>query len=71
MNEQRLARGLGWFSIGLGLTEMLAPRWLGEKIGMGGRTALLRTLGARETITGVGALMQFWRETRRGVKETV
>ena len=58
MNEQRLARGLGWFSIGLGLTQLLAPRWLGEKIGMGDRTALLRTLGARETITGVGALMQ-------------
>jgi hypothetical protein len=58
MDAQRLARGLGWFSIGLGVTEMLAPGWLGEKIGMGPRTGLLRTLGARETLTGVVALTQ-------------
>lgn len=58
MDAQRLARGLGWFSIGLGLTELVAPGWLGEKIGMGPRTGLLRTLGAREALTGVGALQQ-------------
>src|SRR6476661_8425444 len=26
VGAERLARGLGWFSIGLGLTELLAPR---------------------------------------------
>jgi hypothetical protein len=56
MTEMQLAKGLGWFSIGLGLTEMLAPGWLGRKIGIGERTGLLRGLGARETVTGLGIL---------------
>ncbi|MEA2602267.1 MAG: hypothetical protein QOF89_3259 [Acidobacteriota bacterium] len=58
MTEMQLAKGLGWFSIGLGLTEMLAPRWLGRKTGLGEETGLLRTLGARETVTGLGVLAQ-------------
>jgi hypothetical protein len=58
MTDMKLAKGLGWFSIGLGLTEMLAPRWLGEKIGLGEKTGLLRAFGARETLTGIGVLMQ-------------
>ena len=29
-----LARGLGWFSIGLGLVEVLAPETLGRALGM-------------------------------------
>jgi hypothetical protein len=28
MNEEKLARALGWFSIGLGLTEVVATRSL-------------------------------------------
>jgi hypothetical protein len=56
MTEEQLAKGLGWFSIGLGLTEMLAPGWLGRKVGIGERTGLLRTLGAREAVTGLGIL---------------
>jgi hypothetical protein len=58
MTEMQLAKGLGWFSIGLGLTELLAPGWLGRKIGIGERTGLLRALGAREALTGVGVLAQ-------------
>jgi len=57
MNEMKLAKGLGWFSIGLGLTQLLAPGWLGRKIGIGEKTGLLRALGARETLSGVGLLM--------------
>lgn len=61
MRERQLAKGLGWFSIGLGLTEMLAPEWLGRKIGMADPPiGLLRVLGAREALTGVAALMQSW-----------
>jgi hypothetical protein len=56
MTGKQLAKGLGWFSIGLGLTEMLAPGWLGRKAGIGEQTGLLRTLGARETVTGLGIL---------------
>src|SRR5947208_5187251 len=52
-----LARGLGWFSIGLGLAEMLAPRMLSEQLGMEGKEPLLRFYGAREMAAGVGILM--------------
>jgi hypothetical protein len=52
-----LARGLGWFSIGLGLTEMLMPRMLTEQLGMEGKESLLRFYGAREMAAGVGILM--------------
>ena len=52
-----LARGLGWFSIGLGLAEMLMPRMLTEQLGMHGKESLLRFYGAREMAAGVGILM--------------
>ena len=52
-----LARGLGWFSIGLGLAEMLAPRMLSEQLGMEGKEPLLRFYGAREMAAGVGILV--------------
>src|SRR5206468_7321735 len=59
MDQMKLAKGLGWFSIGLGLTEMLAPEWLARKIGVPeDRTTLLRAMGAREAVTGVGVLME-------------
>lgn len=56
MTEMQLAKGLGWFSIGLGLTQLIAPGWLGRKIGIGEETGLMRALGAREAMTGVGVL---------------
>ena len=52
-----LARGLGWFSIGLGLAEMLTPRMLTEQLGMEGKEPLLRFYGAREMAAGIGILM--------------
>jgi hypothetical protein len=52
-----LARGLGWFSIGLGLVEMLAPRMLTEQMGMQGKEGLVRFYGAREMAAGIGILM--------------
>ena len=58
MDQKKLAKGLGWFSIGLGLTEMLAPEWLARQIGVDeNRSALLRAMGAREAVTGVGVLV--------------
>jgi hypothetical protein len=57
MDQKKLAKGLGWFSIGLGLTEMLAPEWLARQIGVDqDRSKLLRAMGAREAVTGVGVL---------------
>lgn len=52
-----LARGLGWFSIGLGLAEILAPRALCRALGLQGREALVQAYGAREVATGAAILM--------------
>ncbi len=54
-----LVRGLGWFSVGLGLAEIAAPRAVARLIGVSshGRTPVtLRALGARELVQGVGIL---------------
>lgn len=51
-----LANGLGWFSIGLGLYEVLAPRHLGRTLGMEDRTRLIQAYGVREIAKGVGIL---------------
>ncbi|WP_246154235.1 tail fiber assembly protein [Methylobacterium oryzihabitans] len=52
----RLARGLGWFSIGLGLAELIAPRALCRAIGLPGRETLVQAYGAREVATGIAIL---------------
>jgi uncharacterized membrane protein len=53
-----LADALGWFSIGLGLSELLAPKAIARATGLADHPALLRTLGMREIISGVGILGQ-------------
>jgi hypothetical protein len=53
-----LAQGLGWFSIGLGAAELLAPEHLARFLGMEEHTQLIRAYGAREVATGVGVLSQ-------------
>jgi hypothetical protein len=54
----RLAQGLGWFSIGLGLAELLAPEGVTRPFGMERHTALIRAYGLREIAAGVGILTQ-------------
>jgi len=54
----RLSRGLGWFSIGLGLAEILTPRQLAKLIGVRHRPVLMRLMGIREITSGVGILAQ-------------
>lgn len=51
-----LARGLGAFSIALGLGELLAPRRLNDALGTDAPN-LTRAYGAREIVTGVGLLV--------------
>lgn len=53
----KLARFLGWFSIGLGLAELLAPRQVGRAIGMDDQSGLVRLYGGREIVQGVGILL--------------
>ena len=58
---ERLARALGWFSIGLGLAEVVAPRGVARLIGARDDETtrnLLRTMGLREIAAGVGILSQ-------------
>jgi len=57
--EVRLAEGLGWFSIGLGLAEVAAPGMLAQLIGIedsGRSRGVLRAFGAREIVSGIGIL---------------
>jgi uncharacterized membrane protein len=52
--------GLGWFSIGLGLAEVAAPRSVARLIGLpaDGSIATLRAFGAREIGNGLAILAQ-------------
>jgi hypothetical protein len=52
-NADRLARNLGWFSIGLGAAEIIAARSLARALGMRGMEPLLRAFGARELASGM------------------
>lgn len=53
-----MAQGLGWFSIALGVAALAAPRPLGEAIGVGDRSLLIRAIGLRELLGGMGLLAQ-------------
>jgi uncharacterized membrane protein len=59
----RLASGLGWFSIGLGLAEVAAPGFVASLVGIpddGRNRTLLRSplYGMRELAAGAGILLQ-------------
>jgi uncharacterized membrane protein len=56
--DERLAQGLGWFSIALGLAETIMPRAVARLAGMPPRRGLLRAYGVRELASGVGILSQ-------------
>lgn len=52
----RVARGLGWFSLGLGLVELVAPGRMARAFGLEGKENLLRGYGTREIGAGMWAL---------------
>ena len=52
----KAARGLGWFSIGVGMAEILMPGTLARALNMQGREGLLQLYGLREIATGLGIL---------------
>jgi hypothetical protein len=56
MDEQGLARALGWVSVGVGLAAVAAPGPLIRAIGMGNRPNLGRFLGVRDLVLGAGLL---------------
>jgi uncharacterized membrane protein len=57
--DGRLAGGLGWFSVGLGMAEMAAPGRMAQAIGVSNTADnrdLLRAAGLREIASGIGIL---------------
>ena len=56
----QLANGLGWFSIALGLAQLVAPRQVAQLIGVDEHTSqtVLRAVGLREIASGIGILSQ-------------
>ncbi len=51
-----VARGLGWFSIALGMAELLAPRAVARSAGLDSSPTLVRLYGLRELACGIGIL---------------
>lgn len=52
----KLAIGLGWFSFGLGIVELVAPGRLARILGMQGKERLIRAYGVREIAAGIPTL---------------
>lgn len=52
----RMARGLGWFSVGLGVAQLVAPRRFTRALGLDGMETFVRACGARELGTGLVTL---------------
>lgn len=53
-----LGMALGWFSVGIGLAELLMPRTVARTTGLDGRTGMMRAMGLRELATGAGILLR-------------
>jgi hypothetical protein len=51
-----MAKRLGWFSLALGLTELVAAKQLTRMLGVEGREGLVRAFGAREIAAGMACL---------------
>ena len=57
--DERVATGLGWFSIGLGIVQLVAPRAFSQTIGRPGTTRdvwIQRLVGVREVTAGAAIL---------------
>jgi uncharacterized membrane protein len=59
LTAEQLARGLGFFSLGLGLSEFLAPRAIAKISGIDEEnTGVIRLMGLREILHGLGIFAQ-------------
>src|SRR4051812_30830209 len=59
MKAEQLARGLGFFSLGLGLSEFLAPRAIAKISGIEEKNeGVIRLMGLREILHGLGIFAQ-------------
>ena len=60
MNAIVLARLLGWFSLGLGGLEVIAPATIARNLGVPGGSMLVRGFGLRELIAGFAIFGKPW-----------
>jgi uncharacterized membrane protein len=51
-----LTKALGWFSVGLGIAQIVAPRTISRMAGLTDSPLLVRAIGLREIASGVGIL---------------
>ncbi|MDP9034238.1 MAG: cyclase dehydrase, partial [Myxococcota bacterium] len=58
MVENKMARGLAWFGIGLGIAEIVAGGRLASSMGVSGKDRVVRLCGMREIANGAGILLQ-------------
>lgn len=56
MDERKLARGIGWVSLAIGTSLVVAPASGTRRFGMGERPALGRLMGLRDLVVGAGLL---------------
>jgi uncharacterized membrane protein len=64
MFDEKISQGLGWFSIGLGTVELLAPYLVASTCGLPkGSARLIRLFGIREIISGIQIFSQGKRPT--------
>lgn len=57
MTDRRIARGLGWFSLGLGIPQVLMPGRVNKLAGLENtlfKRQVMRLMGVREITAGVG-----------------
>src|SRR3954465_14393205 len=54
--SDQLAKALGWFSLGLGIAEIVAPQRFTRALRMEGSEGLVRAYGAREIAAGMMTL---------------
>ncbi len=52
----RLAKGLGWFSLALGAAELFAPGRITRPLGLQGKETIVRAYGMREIASGLLSL---------------
>ena len=52
----RLVRAIGWFSLGLGIVQIVAAKRIASTLGMDDSSTLIRAYGARELVSGVMTL---------------
>jgi len=56
MRNRKVARALGLTGMGLGVAELVMPGRLSRRLGLRNSRTVLRAMGAREILSGVGIL---------------